>query len=163
MTPFFVLFCNVIATSDPKDFYAIKSITDELEGLVELSISIAKLQTLFKSFIELCEGLVSEKRPRTVPLDVEVDLQTSRPQRTTPVVSQTSNYSPSPVVVANCDDPYSLLPPTSIPLVTQESGLALSSHETRGTLDPDWGLFDVQPTLEWLDADLSLFDNGNYW
>ena len=66
LTPLFVLFCNVVATSDPNDFDTLERVTGELEGLVEPSTSIARLQTLFKSFIELCEsclGKATENHP----------------------------------------------------------------------------------------------------
>jgi len=36
------------------------------------------------------------------------------------------------------------------------------TSNTCSSLDSGWGLFDVQPTLDWLDADFSLFANETY-
>lgn len=34
--------------------------------------------------------------------------------------------------------------------------------DTPANTDLGWGLFDVQPTLDWLDADFSFFDDEHY-
>lgn len=51
----------------------------------------------------------------------------------------------------------------------QELSNTLASNSTMGFLtenvpglvEPEWGLLDIQPTLDWLDADFSYFD-GNH-
>ena len=58
LTPFFVLFCHVVATSSEQDFQMLKLVASGLDGLTHLSSSIAKVQNLFNSFIELSEGVV---------------------------------------------------------------------------------------------------------
>lgn len=151
-----------MATSDPNDFYTIKRVTDELEGLVELSTSIAKLQTLFKSFIELCEGLVSKKRQRTITANLGADFQTPLAPQAPLATSQSSNYTSDAAVLASTSDPCSLLQPTSASFVTPDTDFTITSGGTPSGLDPGWGLFDVQPTLDWLDADFSFFDNEQY-
>ncbi|KAF2821137.1 hypothetical protein CC86DRAFT_411439 [Ophiobolus disseminans] len=159
LTPFFVLFCNVVATSDPNDFYTLKRVKDELEGLVELSTSIAKLQTLFKSFIELCEGLVSEKRQKVIEANVELEFQPSQAQLMSLATSQSSNYASDAAVLASTSDPYSFTQPMSTTFVTPATDFTFTSGGTPSGMDPGWGLFDVQPTLDWLDADFSIFDS----
>ncbi|KAJ4984959.1 C6 transcription factor [Stagonosporopsis vannaccii] len=156
LTPFFVLFCNVVATSNPDDFHTLKCVTDELEGLVELSTSLAKLQMLFKSFIDLCEGLVSSKRQRAITTDIEGDSQTPFTTR--------SLYDLTPTTFALADslETSIMQPPTSGSLNVPSRGLAQSVGDTPGSTDLDWGLFDIQPTLDWLDADFSLFDNEQF-
>ena len=155
-----------MATSDPNDFYTLKRVTDELEGLVELSTSIAKLQTLFKSFIELCEGLVSQKRQRTIPTNVEADFQTPQAPQVPLATSQAPDCAPNMTVLANTGDTCGLSQPTSAPFVTPENELTFTSGGTSGGtpsgLNPGWGLFDVQPTLDWLDTDFSFFDHEQY-
>lgn len=160
LTPFFVLFCNVVATSDSEDFHTLKCVTDELEGLVELSSSIAKLQMLFKSFIDLCEGLVSSKRQRVISKGIETGLRTLQPQQG--VSTDPSNQTPTTHALSDSLDNSRTQPPTSAPLLTPSLQLKDLSDGTLGNLDLGWGLFDVQPTLDWLDADFSFFDNEQY-
>lgn len=162
LTAFFVLFCNVVATSDPKDFDTLQRVTAELEDLVELSTSIAKLQILFKSFIELCEGLVSEKRQGVIACDAEVNYQTPQAQHVPLATSQALTYAPGPGMPTSPDDPQSLLLPNSVLFEAPETGFTFTSSNTHSSLDPGWGLFDAQPTLDWLDADFSLFANERY-
>lgn len=162
LTPFFVLFCNVVATSDTSDFHTLKRVTDELEGLVELSTSIAKLQTLFRSFIELCEGLVPEKRQRIIALDDEVGFEPSQARHMPLTTSQTPTYAPSATMPANPGELHHLSLPTSLPYESPETGLILAPSSTHSSLDPVWGLFDVHPTVDWLDADFSSFEDEGY-
>tara|TARA_R110002003_G_scaffold235_11_gene17041 strand:+ start:1885 stop:2151 length:267 start_codon:yes stop_codon:yes gene_type:complete len=51
----------------------------------------------------------------------------------------------------------------------QQPLLAQSYHEAQVTfpyesgsemVDPGWGLFDTQPTLDWLDADFTFFESN---
>ncbi|CAI7616543.1 unnamed protein product [Penicillium glandicola] len=58
LAPFFVLFCNVIATSNERDFNMIKTITDNLHQFAEANESIGKLYKLFSKFLDLCAPLV---------------------------------------------------------------------------------------------------------
>lgn len=153
------MFCNVVATSDRNDFYTLRRVTDELEGLVELSTSIAKLQTLFKSFIELCEGLVSEKRQKIIVDDIELGLQASSAQLTSLATSQSSNCASDASVLATTSDPYSFTQPTTTTFVTPATDFTFTSRDSPSGMDPGWELFDVQPTLDWLDADFSFFDS----
>lgn len=149
LTPFFVLFCNVVATSDPADFHILECVTSELENLVEFSRSIAKLQALFKSFLEVCEGLVSEKRPRIMMADLDTAGQASHVPQALTTTAESSSTS----------DRYGLRQQTPAPLITPEADYLFTATGTPTSLDSGWGLFDVQPTLDWLDADFSLFDN----
>jgi hypothetical protein len=58
LAPFFALFCNVIATSNERDFDMIKNITDDLNQFAEANASIGKLYKLFSLFLDLCAPLV---------------------------------------------------------------------------------------------------------
>ena len=64
LAPFFVLFCNVIATSNEKDFTMIKTITDDLHQFAEANASIGKLYKLFAKFLDLCAPLIKWKLER---------------------------------------------------------------------------------------------------
>lgn len=39
-----------------------------------------------------------------------------------------------------------------------DNSASASIGDLGGLTDPGWGLFDIQPTLDWLDADLSCFN-----
>ncbi|KAB2568851.1 hypothetical protein DBV05_g12472, partial [Lasiodiplodia theobromae] len=60
LTPFFVLFCNVVATSNRDDFALMKAMTEELSELADRSTSIDRLQRLFTVFLGLAEPLLDE-------------------------------------------------------------------------------------------------------
>ncbi|KAF9697819.1 hypothetical protein EKO04_004203 [Ascochyta lentis] len=162
LTPFFVLFCNVVATSDPNDFHTLKRVAEELEGLVHLSTSIAKLQMLFKSFIELCEGLVSAKRQKTSAPSHDAFFQGIRGHRPSFGTPQPGIQVTDSMATAAISDPFTILQSISPPFLTPDPDFTFTAENTPGVMDPGWGLFDVQPTLDWLDADFSFFDNEQY-
>ena len=164
LTPFFVLFCNVVATSDSNDFHTLKRVTEELEGLVEFSASIAKLQTLFKSFTELCEGIVPEKRQKTAKSTDDIESLRGYVQQ--PIImapqSQAASRTAEFTTMMAPSDSYSLIHTTSAPSLSPDNTFAFTADATSGALDPGWGLFDAHPTLDWLDADFSFFDSEQY-
>ncbi|KAJ8113730.1 hypothetical protein OPT61_g4206 [Boeremia exigua] len=162
LTPFFVLFCNVVATSDPNDFHTLKRVTEELEDLVELSTSIAKMQTLFKSFIELCEGLVSEKRRKTSAANIGPEPQASQAQLMSLTTPNSSNYVSDATVLASMSNSSAPTHMVSVTNAAPAFDFTLTPGSTPSYIEPGWGLFDVQPTLDWLDADFSIFDGREF-
>ncbi|KAJ5885120.1 transcriptional regulator family: Fungal Specific TF [Penicillium taxi] len=58
LTPFYVLFCNVVATSNLRDFEMIKKITDDLRQFTKANASIGKLYRLFSKFLDLSAPLI---------------------------------------------------------------------------------------------------------
>lgn len=158
--PFFVLVCNIVATSDPHDFQTLKHVTEELDGLVHLSSSIAKLQTLFKSFVDLCEGLVSEKRQKTFStshgenFEVSPNYQVPSSSRT-PFQTGINDFAP-----AATNAPLPPPPSTSTLFMTQDADFTYRSDGIPSVIGPGWELLDAQPALDWLDADFSFLDGG---
>lgn len=148
-----------MSTSNLTDFHTLKRVTSELESLVELSNSIAKLQLLFNSFLELCEGLVSAKRQKTAATDADTDVQVPHlPQVLRPLARQ-HDHAPNSTDLSSTGTPHDLSQSTYAPFIAPEADFLLTLSGTPSTLDSEWGLFDVQPTLDWLDADFSLFGN----
>lgn len=161
LTPLFVLFCNVVASSNEQDFLLLRHVASQLDGLVDLSISIAKLQTLFRSFVGLCETLVTEARSSTSPSAMESAQQlTVNGSQGILIAPQCSNQSAGELVYY----PVSAgeLLPQQIPVASSEQDTLwnFSNQDAPELIDPSWGLFDTQPTLDWLDADVSYFDNN---
>jgi len=156
LTPFFVLFCNIVATSDEQDFRTLKLVASLLDGLVDLSTSIAKLQTLFTSFLDLCERLIVETRTSKSP-GLRFDEQAQ------PIEYATNYALTSQPPTQTVDDQLGFLDGVEGFDSQQISTNALAPTSTAimpGMVGPDWGLFDVQPTLDWLDADFSYFDTS---
>ncbi|KAF2441513.1 hypothetical protein P171DRAFT_434189 [Karstenula rhodostoma CBS 690.94] len=160
LTPFFVMFCNIVATSDREDFQTLELVTSQLDGLVELSPSISRLQALFQTFVGLCKGLVVDVKDNHSPtIREEERLTQGRPAQD---IGTTS---------------YPFASPSDAQTYPDQPGSAFSSQRTPSTVptplglrgpyddlippvDPDWGLFDMQPTLDWLDADFSFFSSN---
>ncbi|PSN61594.1 hypothetical protein BS50DRAFT_561642 [Corynespora cassiicola Philippines] len=155
LTPFFVLFCHVVSTESYHDFQMLKLVASGLDELAGRSSSISKLQRLFNAFLDLCTDVVASSQPivsssgtGTLELNsVEV-----------PLVSLPANEPEIPLA--------GNIPPaqdTSIDSFSRALPEASVDHAVEGAsledTDPMWGLFDAQPTLEWLDADFSLFDS----
>ncbi|KAF1999784.1 hypothetical protein P154DRAFT_576703 [Amniculicola lignicola CBS 123094] len=130
LTPFFVLFCHVVATSDDEDYRTLKMVEAELEGLNQLSPPIAKLQRLFHTFIGLCEGVVASQ-----PIGQE-------------------HYGGTLLKEIGSRDS------TTINQGQVDHGGDLLMDKEGGAFDSLWGLFDVQPTLDWLEADFPFFSHN---
>ncbi|KAH8589549.1 hypothetical protein B0O99DRAFT_334235 [Bisporella sp. PMI_857] len=61
LSPFFVLFCNVVYTSSIDDHALMVAITDGLYRFVDTNSTIAKLHKLFSAFLSLCHPLVHSR------------------------------------------------------------------------------------------------------
>lgn len=157
LTPFFVLFCNVVASSDERDFPTLKCVTERVEALANLSSSIPKLKSLFKSFIELCKGFVPEAKKRKVrAAEADEGLVYLQHHVATPQPPvQIANEFPGSYSEAGT---FSIPQLTSAPLASSDTAFNFSTEGTPGLMDLNWGLFDVQPALDWMDADFLYFD-----
>jgi hypothetical protein len=161
LTPFFVLFCNIVASSSESDFQLLTTVTSQLDGLADQSPPIAKLQTLFKSFIGLCEGLVN-KTKETSPHAA----QCAHSQQT---VGHDRSVTSAPQPPAQLSGEQLQLPLNTNGINTEyansvqpadDMAMDFPTDNSIGLLDPSWGLFDTQPTMGWLDADFSFFDSN---
>ena len=132
--------------------------------MAEFSASIAKLQTLFKSFIELCDGLVPEKRQKTAEQVDDTRSQRDRVQQPVnrALQSQGAGLTADFSTLLAPSEFYSPMQPTSAPSLLPDNIFTFSVEGTSGAVDPGWGLYDVQPTLNWLEADFSFFDSEQY-
>ncbi len=65
-------------------------------------------------------------------------------------------------MLANTSNAYSLTQSISTMDVAPVSDLTFTSGCMSSTIDSGWGLFDVQPTLDWLDADFSVFNGEDF-
>ncbi|KAL0256856.1 hypothetical protein SLS55_007665 [Diplodia seriata] len=85
LTPFFILFCNVVATSNRDDFALMKAMTEDLSDFSDRSTSIERLQRLFTIFLGLAEPLLDEDA------DVDADGEDDDNGNTTTTGKETDN------------------------------------------------------------------------
>lgn len=147
LSPFFVLFCNVVATSDRRDFEMIKKITDDLRQFAKANASIGKLYGLFSKFLDLCTPLIKSN--------------TGHPSISAAGSSSSSEPSNLNVMMLGRGD--QMLDSTSTG-VDLPSPIASTNRATPGVgvsqpmegWDDSlmWELFDNQPSLGWAESEL---------
>ncbi|OQE09060.1 hypothetical protein PENVUL_c007G02954 [Penicillium vulpinum] len=145
LAPFFVLFCNVIATSDERDFNMIKNITDDLHQFAEANVSIGKLYKLFSKFLDLCAPLVKGK------LEISCSEQAAAgPADTNAAGNIEGQISSCTEIFDHADD--------------QALGSLRDTDPAENPTAPPsmegwddnlvWELFDNQPSLGWAESEL---------
>jgi hypothetical protein len=58
LCPFFVVFCNVVGTSNAKDFQLLQDVTDGISELVSENKFVNRLHRLCTTLLELCKPVV---------------------------------------------------------------------------------------------------------
>ncbi|KAG9186039.1 hypothetical protein G6011_02595 [Alternaria panax] len=143
------------------DFQLLTTATSHLGGLADLDPPIAKLQILPKSFIGLCERLVTRTK-ETLPYAAQCAHPqqpvshdrafTSAPQ---PPIQLPAEQLQLSVNTNEINSEYA----TSVQPV-DDMAMDFPTDNGEGLLDLSCGLFETQTTMGWLDADFSLF-GGN--
>ncbi|KAJ5680985.1 hypothetical protein N7536_012124 [Penicillium majusculum] len=147
LAPFFVLFCNVIATSNERDFNMIKTITDDLRQFAEANASIGKLYKLFSKFLDLCAPLVKGNHKPSRSGQPAVALSDSSTAGNTE--GQIASYTDMLGRAANADQALVSLGSTD------STGGPTAPPSVEGWDDSlVWDLFDNQPSLGWADSEL---------
>lgn len=138
LTPFFVLFCNVVATSDHKDFELMKTTTDDLRRFAEIHPPISKLYGLFSKFMDICAPLMEmSQRPQSNYL-IPVSEQNNRNSALDPYYGD---------VYDRTMDQLNILP---TPLASKANAGVPSVAGWDDSLM--WELFDNQPSLGWAES-----------
>ncbi|KAJ5668381.1 uncharacterized protein N7477_006951 [Penicillium maclennaniae] len=146
LSPFFVLFCNIVATSDQRDFEMIKNITDDLRQFIKANASIGKLYGLFSRFLELCTPLIKPDHGMLESMSVfPVDGK----------IIQVNSYAD---VYRRSGDQVAHPLPGSIS-GRAESGMGQGQSEepqsAEGWNDSlMWEVFDNQPSLGWAESEV---------
>ncbi|CAG7959655.1 unnamed protein product [Penicillium salamii] len=140
LAPFFVLFCNVIATSNERDFKMIKNITEDLRQFAEANASIGKLYKLFSRFLELCAPLVKA--------------QLDQPSASLSMMEPTYKHGQA----ASYTDMFDRATNQAIADLPGLDPAAKDSTSSRAVEGWDdslvWELFDNQPSLGWAESEL---------
>ncbi|KAE8374343.1 hypothetical protein BDV26DRAFT_296048 [Aspergillus bertholletiae] len=157
MTPFYILFCNVVATSCLEDFHLMRDITKGLHLFVDHNPALARLYYLFTTFLTLCSPL----------LEGQVD-----DTDTLPVHSPVANASE----IRPTDKPNAAISPIDADNHMYGNsaymGVIGDTRPTDPTTRSDafswwnnaqmWELYSAQPSLEWVDAEITTADPGDY-
>ncbi|KAJ5111010.1 transcriptional regulator family: Fungal Specific TF [Penicillium argentinense] len=148
LSPFFILFCNVVATSDQRDFEMIKKITDDLRQFAKANASIGKLYGLFSKFLDLCAPLIkANSAPLAAASSSFVAEDSSRKAAAQIRTSNSVTFGrgsaqamdlPSPVATNN--------------RVAHSGGVTQPMEGWDDSLM--WELFDNQPSLGWAESEL---------
>ncbi|KAJ5120047.1 transcriptional regulator family: Fungal Specific TF [Penicillium atrosanguineum] len=145
LSPFFVLFCNVVATSDQRDFEMIKKITDDLSQFTKANASIGKLHGLFSKFLDLCAPLIKPNHDMLESMSVfSVDGK----------IPQVNSYPD--VYGRTGDQVLHTLPSPMISRAASGMGQGRPGEPQSEGWDDSlmWELFDNQPSLGWAESEL---------
>jgi hypothetical protein len=143
LAPFFVLFCNVIATSNERDFNMIKNVTDDLHQFAEANASIGKLYKLFSKFLDLCAPLIKGNPDHSEP-DQPVLSEVGPIDK----LYQTGSYADMFGGAADQD----MVNLRSTERTEKDSAVPRVVEGWDDSLV--WELFDNQPSLGWAESEL---------
>lgn len=137
LSPFFVLFCNIIGEIDIDDYHLIQDITQNLSQFTA-SPYITKLLKLLGTLQNLCEPLIQTKQNLGPKAKVApwYPVTSDEPQEAVPEASD-----PSPTA-----QPYSQFEQSGV------SGVPAVADEMM------WHLFNSQPSLQWCESDIISLD-----
>ncbi|KAA8624634.1 hypothetical protein PtrV1_00314 [Pyrenophora tritici-repentis] len=132
LCPFFVVFCNVVGTSDPRDFQLLQDVTDSISGLVTENRYVHRLHRLCATLLGLCKPLVNVPEVQEpVQQQPPLDMATMMPEPFAPVMT----FNNGPDLLNGNNDATGMMP---------------SSWND----DMMWQLFQSQPSLDWFNADI---------
>ncbi|KAJ6157418.1 hypothetical protein N7470_005010 [Penicillium chermesinum] len=137
LTPFFVLFCNVVATSDHKDFEMMRNTTNDLRQFAEIHPPFRKLYGLFSKFMDLCAPLMenTQRPPSASLLPAQNGPNNAHLAPPYPDIYDRSVHQPN------------LLPS---PIASKADSGAVEGWDDSLM----WELFDNQPTIGWAESGL---------
>jgi hypothetical protein len=136
LCPFFVVFCNVVGTSNARDFELLQDVTDGISTLVTENKYVNRLHRLCATLLGLCKPLVrTSNSGEGVQAEVagQPDPITSFPL---PAGFATAGTAPNVLDVMNGNG-------------ALDASLLSSWND-----DMMWQLFQSQPSLDWFNADI---------
>ncbi|KAF9690803.1 hypothetical protein EKO04_011046 [Ascochyta lentis] len=137
LCPFFVVFCNVVGTSNEHDFQLLQAVTDGISALVTENKYVNRLHRLCSTLLNLCTPLVKTSGPQ----------DRSNTNAAVPGFSaQTSIY---PSTLSGIDATPDMLGVGPGVGGSTDAFLASTWND-----DMMWQLFQSQPSLDWFNADI---------
>lgn len=141
LCPFFVVFCNVVGTSNARDFQLLQDVTDGISTLVTENKYVNRLHRLCATLLGLCKPLVQSHCSGE-------DMHEAAAGQADPITSY-----PPPTVFGTA--------PSVLDVITNNAALDESLLSSWND-DMMWQLFQSQPSLDWFNADIldPAWDNG---
>lgn len=130
LCPFFVVFCNVVGTSNARDFELLQDVTNGISTLITENKYVSRLHRLCSTLLSLCKPLVQRMESNG-----DVDVSNSG---TAAVNNPSSVFG---------------LPPHGLD-VTKGNESADEFLPSSWNDDMMWQLFQSQPSLDWFNADI---------
>ncbi|GKZ39344.1 hypothetical protein AbraIFM66950_012331 [Aspergillus brasiliensis] len=157
LSPFFVVFCNVIYARNSEDYTLLSTVTNGITRFSSQSRPVAELHKLFSAFLSLCKPLFKEKRRPPNPAATATQPYPTDPTSALLQPDATAN-------AGNLLDEPPTLPRYDIPVESrlpqaggmgQDQAAFYDQPEEFGTLDNDlmWELLQSQPWLGWMGSD----------
>jgi hypothetical protein len=125
LCPFFVVFCNVVGTSNAQDFQLLQDVTDGISELVSENKFVNRLHRLCTTLICLCKPLIQAGPVNTNNINFGV------PEAAVPPMDPSAGQLNFPEVNGHVDD-----------------------FLTSWNDDRMWTLFQSQPSLDWFNAEI---------
>jgi len=138
LCPFFVVFCNVVGTSNERDFQLLQTVTDGISALITENKYVNRLHKLCATLLSLCKPLVNISGPQ----------DRSNTNAAVPGILAQASANPSSLSsILNTPDLLNVAPNTE---TTSSEASFLSTWND----DMMWQLFQSQPSLDWFNADI---------
>ena len=137
LCPFFVVFCNVVGTSNERDFQLLQAVTNGISALVTENKYVNRLHRLCATLLSLCTPLVKNTGPQDRNSMNAAVLGFSAPTSTQPSTLPSMNNAPDILNLSSNAD---------------NGADALLSSTWND--DMMWQLFQSQPSLDWFNADI---------
>lgn len=134
LTPFFVLFCNVVGTSNLRDFKLLQDVATSVASLVAENKSVEKLRRLCTTLLAICQPLMNGVHAAQEPIMSTAEKTTAN--------SATFDCALAQAELGVSDTPTSMSKP--------EDGAGLAPWDD----DMMWQIFQCQPSLDWFDSDI---------
>jgi hypothetical protein len=164
LTPFFVVFCNVVATSNVHDLRLLNEVTATISKVKEQCAFGMNLYIMLSELIAMCTQLHDvQPAPSQLPLHGDSLVEASpQAERTAEPASHTS-LMPDGQPVSSSSHPISPMPvldqsTTASAILGQQpfsstTAEAESGHASIWEEDLMSELFNIQPSVQWFDTD----------
>ncbi|KAJ4359222.1 hypothetical protein N0V95_002389 [Ascochyta clinopodiicola] len=137
LCPFFVVFCNVVGTSNERDFQLLQAVTDGISALVTENKYVNRLHRLCATLLSLCTPLVKTSGSQ------------DRSNTNAAVPGFSAQPWTNPSTLSSMSDAPDILGVTPGVGGSTDGFLASTWND-----DMMWQLFQSQPSLDWFNADI---------
>ncbi|CAG8094139.1 unnamed protein product [Penicillium salamii] len=164
LTPFFVIFCNIVATSNASDLILLKEATATVASIGENFSFSMNLHSLLSQLIHLCSLLENPGRQPSITNtgDITSNDESSVPPNLSISMIAKSSQEDQQLQEPTVSDPASGLHTqtnsnfdySSLDQSSDQNGSKRNSIWDGGLL---WDFFNIQPSVEWFDASYNDF------